>query len=321
MIETTGWVQCDDGARLFIRRWSPGAGAPRALVHVVHGMTEHSLRYRFLAEKLCEGGIELWAADMRGHGKTADPAINGPDKGGLLGHTADRNSFFRVVADIGSIHRYMVLSTKEQYGDLPLFLMGHSWGSFLVQGYIEDPDNSAALRGCILSGTRGPGKSIALGVPLLALIALVKGRRRGSMLAQALSVGPYNRHFRPNRTPFDWLSRDKKAVDDFMADPLCGKPCSSGFYRDMIRGLVVIHRKRAIARIDKALPVYIFCGSVDPVGEMGASPARLVKAYRAAGIEDLEFVLYPEARHEPLNEINREEAAEALLNWLDRCLN
>jgi alpha-beta hydrolase superfamily lysophospholipase len=88
----------------------------------------------------------------------------------------------------------------------------------------------------------------------------------------------------------------------------------------MIRGLVAIHRKKAIARINRALKVYIFCGSADPVGEMGLSPAKLVKAYRGAGIEDLEFVLYPEARHEPLHEINREEVADALLNWLERCL-
>jgi alpha-beta hydrolase superfamily lysophospholipase len=88
----------------------------------------------------------------------------------------------------------------------------------------------------------------------------------------------------------------------------------------MIGGLAAIHRKRAIARIDPALPVYVFCGSADPVGEMGGSPAKLVNAYRSCGIEDLEFVLYPEARHEPLNETNREEVVEDLQNWLLRHL-
>jgi alpha-beta hydrolase superfamily lysophospholipase len=110
-------------------------------------------------------------------------------------------------------------------------------------------------------------------------------------------------------------------VDDYAADPLCGKLCSAGFYRDLTGGLRAIHRKEALARIDRKLPVYIFCGSADPVGEMGASPTKLVNAYRARGMEDLEFVLYPEARHEPLNETNREEVIEALLNWLTRHLS
>ncbi|MDR1307402.1 MAG: lysophospholipase [Treponema sp.] len=330
MIETAGWVESDDGTKLFLRRWRPGNPAdrlsdarqpdsgPRAIVHVVHGMTEHSLRYQRLAERLCGQGIEVWAADMRGHGKTADPSVNGKASGGLLGHTADRDGFFRVVGDIEILTRHI---RKAIPLDVPLFILGHSWGSFLVQGYIENRDGSVPLSGCILSGTRGPGGAdVTLGAPFLALLAFLKGCRRPSKIAFALSMGPYNKPFKPNRTPVDWLSRDEGEVDAFLADPLCGRPCSSGFYRDMIRGLAAIHREKAIARIDPALPVYVFCGSADPVGEMGGSPAKLVNAYRSRGIKDLEFVIYPDARHEPLNETNREEVMEDLQNWLLRHL-
>jgi len=322
MIETTGWIDCDDGAKLFVRRWKGEIEKPLALIHLVHGMAEHSLRYRRLAEKLCSHGFEVWAADMRGHGKTADLSVNDKSKGGLLGHTADKNGFFRVVEDIRIIMRHIAGRTKTEYGEIPVFIMGHSWGSFLVQGYIEDPVPEIPLKGCILSGTRGPGGGdIALGAPVLSLLALLKGSRCFSKISAMLSLGSYNKPFRPNRTPFDWISRDKNEVDAYVADPLCGMPCSSGFFRDMIGGLMAIHRKEAIEKIDRNLPVYIFCGSADPVGEMGHSPTMLVEAYRAHGMNALEFVMYPEARHETLNETNRDEVTEDILNWLTRRLS
>ncbi|MCL1813690.1 MAG: lysophospholipase [Treponema sp.] len=324
MIETNCWVDCDDGAKIFARRWQqePEAKKPVAIIQIAHGMAEHSLRYGRLAKTLCSKGFEVWAADMRGHGKTADLSVNDAGKGGLLGHTADNDGFFRVVKDLRILTGYITEKTKHEYGELPFFMLGHSWGSFLVQAFIENPGHDIKLKGCILSGTRGPGGAkIALGAPVLALLALLKGKRRVSKIAVAMTKGPYNKPFKPNRTASDWLSRDEKEVDAYEADPLCGYDCSSGFNRDMIGGLAATHKKNAIARIDKDLPVYIFCGSADPVGDMGTSPTVLVNAYREHGISDLEFVVYPEARHETINETNREEVAEALLNWLLRHLN
>jgi alpha-beta hydrolase superfamily lysophospholipase len=319
MNETTSWIDCDDGAKLFLRRWKGETGKPKALIHLVHGMAEHSLRYRRLAEKLCSHSFEVWAADMRGHGKSADLSVNDKSRGGLLGHTADKNGFFRVVEDIRIIMGHIAAQTKPEYGEIPFFIMGHSWGSFLVQGYIEG--STLLLKGCILSGTRGPGGAdIAMGAPVLSLLAMLKGSQRYSKIADAITTGSNNKPFKPNRTPFDWISRDKNEVDKYVADPLCGIPCSSGFFRDMIGGIMAIHRKEAIARIDRNLPVYIFCGSADPVGEMGHSPTRLVEAYRAQGINNLEFVMYPEARHETINETNRDEVTEAILNWLTKRL-
>ena len=323
MIESSCWVECDDGAKIYVRRWTADRGSekPVAILQIVHGMAEHSLRYGRLAGVLCSKGFEVWAADNRGHGKTADLTINGAGKGGLLGHTADEDGFFRVVADTHIIAKHIVETTKNEYGAIPFFIMGHSWGSFLVQAFIENAYPDIPLNGCILSGTRGPGGSkIAMGAPVLSLAAFLKGSRKVSKIAVALTKGPYNKPFKPNRTPSDWLSRDEKEVDKYEADPLCGYDCSSGFIRDMIAGLIAIHKKEAVAGISKSLPVYIFCGSADPVGDMSASPTALVNAYRNEGINNLEFVVYPEARHETLNETNREEVTEDLLNWLLRHL-
>jgi alpha-beta hydrolase superfamily lysophospholipase len=292
-------------------------------------MAEHSLRYDALAKRLNESGIEVWAADQRGHGQTANgqnaDAANDPGKGGLLGHCADGDGFARVTADIDIINRAI---QKERQG-VPLFLFGHSWGSFIAQNYIENYDaklsvygDSLELAGCLLSGTRGPHamKKAVLGAFILSVQAFFLGQRFKCRLVRAAVDGPSNKFFRPNRTPFDWLSRDEKEVDAYIADPLCGTLCSVGFYRDMARALKRIHRKEEMEKIRKSLPIYIFSGSADPVGEMSESVAALSVAYRHLGIKDLETVLYPDARHEPLNETNREEVQESLAVWLlQRC--
>jgi alpha-beta hydrolase superfamily lysophospholipase len=131
-----------------------------------------------------------------------------------------------------------------------------------------------------------------------------------------MADGAFSKPFRPCRTSFDWLSRDPAEVDAFLKDPLCGNLCSVGFYRDMAAVLQRIHRPENINKIRQDLPFYIFSGSADPVGEMGAGPTALLALYREAGIRDIEFVLYPDARHETLNETNREEVMENLLEWI-----
>ncbi len=313
MQESNCYISMDDGCTIFVRRWKPD-GTPKAVLQVVHGMAEHSERYREFAEFLCTQGIEVWADDHRGHGATAR-AISDPSRGGQLGHCADRNGFARVVQDLIAISKQI----KQEYPQLPLILFGHSWGSFLAQAYIEK--EGALLSGCILSGTRGPGGPVIfLGACLASLVAFFKGGRTFSPLLYSLSDGAYNVPFQPARTKFDWLSRDPERVDAYIQDPLCGFPCSAAFYRDLLWGLRAIHTPKAIQNIPSTLPILIFAGTSDPVGEMGRSPTRLVDAYKQEGIQDLEFILYPEGRHEMINELNRTEVFHHLLSWINRHL-
>jgi alpha-beta hydrolase superfamily lysophospholipase len=313
MVQDERYFESHDGAKLYLYRWSPEKER-KAVLHIVHGMAEYALRYRHLAEKLTQSGIEVWAADQRGHGKTANPDVNELGKGGLLGHCGDINSIACVTADVHALNSEI----RKSKPNVPLFLLGHSWGSFIVQNYIEYSDD-LIINGCILSGTKGPGGFIiTAGVPLMILIAALKGQRKVSRFAMSLADGAYNKPFKPNRTIFDWISRDEKEVDKYVNDPLCGFLCSSGFYRDLVKLLYNIHRTDALARINRSLPVYVFSGSADPVGEMSKSPTALVNAYRKLGINDCEFVLYPGARHETLNETNREEVIENLLSWINK---
>jgi alpha-beta hydrolase superfamily lysophospholipase len=315
------WIPMDDGTQLFFRRWK--IPAAKAVLHIVHGMAEHSFRYDRLARRLGEEGIEVWAADQRGHGETASCKENKAGSGGLLGHCADEDGFIRVSADIDILNR----TIYKEHPNIPLFLLGHSWGSFIVQNYIENFEGKDSgngekpvfLAGCILSGTRGPdGIKISLGKFVMDFLACFMNERKGSRIAKALADGPNNKPFKPNRTEFDWLCRDEKEVDRYIIDPLCGFLCSLGFYRDMARALNQIHKSEEMGKIRKDLPVYILSGSADPVGDMGASHAALVVAYRHLGIIDLETVLYPGARHETLNETNREEVTGSLISWLLR---
>ncbi|MDR2521806.1 MAG: lysophospholipase [Spirochaetaceae bacterium] len=313
MDERTSYITVRDTAQLFLRRWVPASAPPRGVVLAVHGLAEHSGRYRPLAETLAAAGIETWCFDLRGHGQTASLALNSPAIGGLLGHCADRKAFSKLLGDIDSVFAEI---EKARPG-LPRFLLGHSFGSFLAQGYIAY--SKRPLAGCALSGTRGPG-----GAPLVAaahffnLYRFFRGRRHRSRFAASLVLGANNKPFRPNRSAADWLSRDSAEVDAYLRDPLCGGLCSAGFFRDMVWILQKIHTSSAMAKIKKDLPLYIFSGSDDPVGGMGKSTGCLLARYKQEGLSDIEYVLYPNARHEPLHEINRGEVMANLVEWLDR---
>jgi alpha-beta hydrolase superfamily lysophospholipase len=315
MIEYQSFFEATDKTKLYLYRWTPDAENPEAVVHIVHGMAEHAFRYKRLAEQLAEAGIEVWAADQRGHGKTADLSVNKPGRGGLLGHCADGNGFQKATQDIRALNGE-IRKTRQ---NVPLFLLGHSWGSFIVQNYIEEYSNDMELSGCILSGTRGPGGfKVKAGAPVMVLLSALRGQRNGSRLAKSMADGSYNIPFKPNRTEFDWLSRDEEEVDKYVRDPRCGFLCSVGFYRDLAKGLNLIHEDKAMAKINRQLPVYVFSGSADPVGDMGASLTALVGKYRELGFTDIEFVLYPCARHETLNETNRKEVTNNLLSWIKK---
>jgi alpha-beta hydrolase superfamily lysophospholipase len=293
----------EDGKSIHVYRWSP-IDAPQACVLIAHGMAEHAGRYARLAELLCSQGFEVWAPDHRGHGKTATE--------GELGWLAESDGFRRVVEDLRSIALQIAVERKGK----PLFLLGHSWGSFLAQGFISL--YGGLLAGCALSGTAGNGGlliSVAKG--LSGLGAALLGEKRPSPFMDKLSFGSFNNAFKPTRTAFDWLSRDDAEVNAYIRDPYCGFVCTWGFFRDLTRGLAWIHLAAVQATIPIDLPLYMFAGDKDPVGGATGSFMALYKTYERLGLRSLSYKLYPEARHETLNEINRDEVSNDLIRWLN----
>lgn len=303
MESSTTSVTATDGTAVFVHRWLPDGDA-RGVVVVAHGMAEHSARYARLAEALTAAGYAVHAPDHRGHGRTASATDHG--------YFADREGWGAVVADL----RAVIADARAEHAGLPVFLLGHSMGSFLSRSLVVE--DSSGLAGLVLSGTAGdPGLLGKVGAAVAAGEARLRGRRHQSALMDKLAFGQYNAAFKPTRTDFDWLSRDPDEVDAYVADPLCGNTFTSGFFVDLLGGLAGINDPKKVARVRRDLPVLLVSGDADPVGDGGKGPRAVAQQYREAGLTDVTCTLYPGARHELFNETNRDEVTEDVVRWLD----
>ncbi len=295
-----------DGLEVVVHRHEPDEGeVVRGVINLVHGMAEHARRYDHLAEALTARGVAVYAEDHRGHGETAASADD-------LGYLADSHGWALLLDDV---HRVTLRAAADHPG-APVVLLGHSAGSFVAQQYLFTfPDELAAL---VLSGSNGPQGPV---IEAAAVVARIEERRLGprgrSAVLDRLVTGAYNARFAPTRTDHDWLSRDEAAVDAYLADPRCGYVLTTRFYRDLFAGMRVIgevERVRSGARHDT--PIYAFAGSEDPVGGAAGMEALLAH-YGAAGMTAVDHRLYPDGRHEMLNEPEREQVIADLLDWLE----
>jgi alpha-beta hydrolase superfamily lysophospholipase len=294
-----------DGKKIFVRKWLP-TGAPKSLLLIAHGMAEHSARYERFAAMMTASGWAVYVPDHRGHGQTAGE--------GELGWLGDRGGFFHVRDDL----REIGLLAKAEYEGLPLFLLGHSMGSILAESFIAAYGKD--ISGCVLSGAVAPMPAalLAAGKLIASVGAACKGQRSPAKLLDKMGFGANNKDFQPARTRFDWLSRDPAEVDKYVADPLCGFVCSFGFYRELFAGFSSLYGRSApFAGVPKSLPVYILSGAEDPVGGALGFVARLAAMLKAAGLQEVDTRLYPGARHEILNETNRDEVQKDVKEWLE----
>jgi alpha-beta hydrolase superfamily lysophospholipase len=276
-----------DGTQIVAYKWEPEDDrGPLAAVQLTHGMGEHALRYGHVAQALNENRFVVYAQDHRGHGASADP-----DAYGDLGE----GGWNALVDDIG------LLSAKirADHPDLPLILLGHSMGSYAVQQYLLD--HSVDVDGVVLTGTA----AIDLLEPALDL-------------DQPLDLAVFNAPFQPARTDYDWLSRDEAIVDAYIADPGCGFGIDVASAKAMFLGARRLADPAQVAAMRSDLPVYIAVGEADPVNGGLALLTPLTDRYQAAGLTDMTVRVYPGARHEILNETNRDEVIATLNSWLDR---
>ena len=278
---------------VFVRRW-PVANAVGAVV-ISHGASEHSGRYDRFARALHDEALAAYAIDHRGHGRTAPATGNGrmgpPDGGALLDDLDE-------VVDLA----------VEDHPDVPITLFAHSLGSLIGLAYLTR--HSDRLAGAVLCGF--PASLVDLPVLGEALGTVTDEATRDTPV-DALSA--FNDPFEPARTPFDWLSRDDAEVDAYLADPLCGDdmPLTHGFVADLFAIVGDAVGPAALAAI--TCPVFVIAGDQDPSGAMGENPKALEAALRDAGVT-VELRLYPGARHELLNETNRDEVTADVIAWL-----
>jgi len=299
-------ITTTDGHSIFVRHWLNRDITPRALIHVLHGMAEHSERYDHFAQRLAQAGFEVIAHDHRGHGNSVNSAED-------LGHYADNDGWNKVVSDVLTVQQHAIQKSRP----LPVVLFAHSMGSFIAQAFtIQHSDKLAAL---IISGSNyNPPRVYRLLRQIARLERVRLGKRGRSKLLDHLSFGSFNKRFKPVRTDFDWLSRDPMQVDRYVKDPLCGFICTTQTWMDLSNGLISITRPANLKKIRSTLPICLFYGENDPVSGKKHSVEILRTQLQKAGVTDISCRMYPNGRHEMLNEINREEVISDTLNWLDR---
>jgi alpha-beta hydrolase superfamily lysophospholipase len=295
--------QTVDGANLHVSGWA--VEKPKAIVQVIHGMAEYGARYARLAQGLTAAGYTVYAHDHRGHGKSIA-------EGSPPGHMADDDSWNRIVEDSHGVNREIA----KRHPGVPVIVLGHSMGSFVLQQLLfEHPDDMVAAA---LSASSGKPPAIAAVGKLVARLERARvGKRNPSPVLQRLTFGEYNKAFAPTRTEFDWLSRDPEEVDKYVADPLLGFAVSTQVWLDMLNALNRIANPSNMAKVPKGMPLYLFAGNQDQVGNSGKGMKSLHEAYKRAAVFDVRLKLYPNGRHEMFNETNRQEVTDDFIAWCD----
>jgi alpha-beta hydrolase superfamily lysophospholipase len=276
-----------DGLRIACTRWESN-GPSQAVFQIAHGMGEHIGRYLSLIEALVSSGFTVYGSDHRGHGRTARSAAELGDLG--------EGGFDSLVEDVVRLSQL----AKIENPDLPLFLMGHSMGSFAAQQYIIE--HSGELDGLILSGSG-------------ALDAL-------ALLARHVppEMNFLNSHFEPSRTPLDWLSRDKAVVDAFINDPLCFPRLQPASFASFLAAAPRLAEAINLSRIRTDLPIYLLSGSEDPVGQQLKGIEILMARYHRARLNNITLRAYAGGQHEMLNETNSDDVRADLLDWMTSVL-
>ena len=282
------WFTSRDGLRIACRRWDSREPA-RGVMQIAHGIGEHSGRYSEVIAALQEAGLVVYANDHRGHGRTA----GSPEHLGDFGE----GGFDLLVEDMVELTRI----AKKENPEPPFILLGHSMGSFAAQQYVLC--HSHSVDGLALSGSGSLD-----GLEKLATSALAK---KHNFL---------NARFEPARTPFDWLTRDSRVIDAFMNDQLCFPTLRPKAAESFLAASTHLADPVAISKIRPDLPIYLFSGSEDPVGQQLEGVRTLIDRYREAGLRDVSYDFYEGGRHEMLNELNRGQVRTNLLVWLSKAL-
>ena len=301
-MRTDLWYDSKGAGKIHACKWTP-EGEVRAVLQIVHGIAEFVERYDDFANFLTSHGFVVVAEDHMGHGQS----INGD---GIQGYF--HGGWFTAVEDT----MQLLYDTKKEYPSVPYILFGHSMGSFMARTILcKYPDSG--IHAAIICGT---GWQPAFALPALIKVVESICKKTGETLPneklQGMIFGSYNSKVEHPRTAYDWLTRDAKIVDAYIQHPLCGFTASCGLLREMMKGIHFIEQPVNLATMRKDLPVFFIAGGDDPVGSYGKGVQKCAEVFKKVGMTDISVHIYPLCRHEILNEINKEEVYEDVLNWL-----
>ena len=286
------------------RIWT-GDDAPRMVLQVTHGMTEHMGRYQDLARQLTTLGIAVAGFDLRGHGlNPGDQVCASFGEGGWDDSLEDMHRFHGELA--------------RRFPGLPHFMLGFSLGSFLLRDFIGRFHDEVV--GAVIMGT-GHQPGLVLSVLLQVIRGEIKrgGFDHSTPRVQEMSFGNYNKRFAPNQPPFDWLCSDQEQLALYARDALCRREISAGLFWQLVDAMRRTGRPDTYRGWDPNLPVLLLSGAEDPVGDCGKGVLRVQSSMKKAGLRDVEAHLLPNARHDLLHEASSgaaQRAIDLLVKWL-----
>ena len=266
------------------------------------GMQEHSERYDHLARYLNDFGISVYVLDAVGQG------LNAP-------RPEDQQKWFKGAFDtnVSAAHQ-KVMELKEET-KLPTFIMGHSMGSFMTQRYLELFPDSADK--AVIWSSNGPRRmKMACAYMLASILTNKRNWDKPSKFISNASFGPYARTVKNRKTDVDWLSYDEENVKDYIADPYCGAENTHGFWKEFLRGMNELYKKKNLKKVSKNEKILIVAGEEDPVGEMGKGPRRLKEMYENLGVSNVTIFMFPHMRHEIHNETEKHLVYKVLSDFL-----
>ncbi len=294
----------DGRTKIHAVEWRPENGKICGVLQIFHGMVEFIERYENIADYLTERGLLVIGNDHLGHGGSV---VSKED----YGFFCENNGNAVVLGDLRRLHEM----TAGQWPDVPYFILGHSMGSFLLRQYLCMYGEE--LDGAIIMGTgTQPQALLNLGQRLCRLLAAVHGWRYRSKMVDNMAFGGYNKHFRPGRTDKDWLTKDGKVVDAYLADGRCTFRFTLNGYYNLFVSISEAGKKENMERMPKDLPILFMSGEEDPVGNFGKGVEQVRKQFQAAGMNDVTWILYENDRHEILNETDRDTVFRDLYAWL-----
>lgn len=291
---------------LEIQAWKFIPENPKAVVQLIHGSLEYAARYQEFIEVLTKHNIAVYAMDLRGHGETAVKSDS------LNIFSKDDDGWGLALDDLA----IQLGHIKADLPGLPIMLMGHSMGSFLARDIASSIGES--YDGLILSGTGRATALLTYSGIFLAKIFKLFSRNKPNALLHQLVYGTLNDKFKNARTDYDFLSRDEKVVDNYIADPLCGQLITPEYGHELASGVLKINKNSAYTNTPSQLPIYLFSGADDPVGgERGNYVHEVAALYEKSGHDNVTVKLWPDGRHETLNELNKEDVYQAVLDWIE----
>ncbi|MCH3905282.1 MAG: alpha/beta hydrolase [Lactobacillus sp.] len=276
---------------------------PVGIIQIVHGMVEYAERYEPFAKFANQAGYIVVGNDHVGHGKTAktrDDYGKFPDRWQCL------------VDDVYSLKRQV----QKDYPDLPYFMLGHSMGSYIVRMYLATYGKEQ-LDGAIIMGTGQQSQLLTgAGIAIGSIIKLFRGANYRSKLLENMSTGSFNKKFKPNRTSSDWINRDPREVDKYLRDPYHQFKPTVNMHLGIFKISHVTTKKKYINAMPHDLRMLVVSGGQDPVGEFGKGVRKFYQLLQSFGFSNVTLKIFEDDRHEVLNEYNKKEVMQYLINWI-----